>query len=117
MPWVKGQSGNPKGAPRRSDLLAKLIREQTRNGLDLVEFNLRVLRGEETAEVATKTGVVTVGPSIADRHNASRWLADRGWGKAVEHIEIADERAPEVNPTTIAPELLEAELGPTGALQ
>jgi hypothetical protein len=117
VPWVKGQSGNAKGAPRRNDPLARLVREQTKQGLELVEFNLSVLRGEVEVKVATKGGdVVEVGPSVGDRLAASRWLADRGWGKAVERVEISDETAI-VEPAGVATDALEQGLGPEGTIQ
>jgi hypothetical protein len=42
-PFVKGHSGNPGGCPKG---LVRAIREQTRNGEQLVDFMLRVFRGE-----------------------------------------------------------------------
>ena len=71
--FLPGQSGNPGGRPRG---LAALVRAQTNDGKELVNLMLRVLRG--TLAVNGKK------PSISDRMKAAEWLADRGWGKAVE---------------------------------
>lgn len=101
MPWVKGKSGNPKGAPKRSNMLARLIRENTEDGLELVKWSLSVLRDETQP--------------IDARQTERQWLSDRGWGKAVETIVLEDERAtaPEGFPV---PDL-EDGLGPTGVVQ
>lgn len=103
MPWVKGQSGNAKGAPRRSNALARVVRQKTRDGEELVEFALEMLRNEKM--------------DPAHRIDARNWLADRGWGKAVEHIEIAEERLEQDSPTAIATDALAADLGPKGMVQ
>jgi len=46
-----------------------LIRQETRDGVELVEFMLKVLRGEIKAPVKYQM-------------EAARWLAERGFGKA-----------------------------------
>jgi hypothetical protein len=125
MPWVKGQSGNALGRPkgRSQSELARYIRTQTKQGCELVDFALSVLRGTAEIRVAkaienpdgTRTlQAVMVPPPMEDRIDARNWLADRGWGKAVETIElIEDASAGPVD--TLAPELLAAQLGPNGA--
>lgn len=81
MGWGKGTSGNPGGRSKRSAILARLARSHTRDGLDLVEFAVRVLKGEESEA------------TLRDRLDAMRWLADRGWGKSPEPAGDADDAA------------------------
>lgn len=53
--------------------MADHIRRQTHNGREIVEFMLNVMRGENVKYIKTK-----------DRLEAAKFLADRGWGRAVE---------------------------------
>lgn len=80
-PFQKGQSGNPGGRPKG---LASLVREKTSDGVELVEFHLSILR--------------SAGQATADRLKAAQWLADRGFGKAVEEVNLTAENR---NETTI----------------
>jgi len=73
-PWKKGESGNPTG---RAKSFARLIREETREGAELVEFALEVLRNKNKA-------------NIRMRFEAMYWLADRGWGRAVVKIDMEE---------------------------
>jgi hypothetical protein len=66
-PFEKGVSGNPGGRPRG---LVRRIREQTRDGEELVDYMLAVFR-DETA-------------STRDRVAAGTWLADRGFGRPTQ---------------------------------
>lgn len=71
-PFSKGVSGNPGG---RAKSFGNFIREQTNDGKELVELALRLLRKSRKDQT---------------RMEALKWLADRGWGKAVEVLK--DER-------------------------
>jgi hypothetical protein len=73
-PFAKGQSGNPGGRPRG---VVRTIREQTRDGEELVTFMLRVFRGE------------VADAHLRDRLEAATWLCDRGFGKPTQGVELA----------------------------
>jgi hypothetical protein len=102
--WYKpGQSGNPNGftGPLRS--LASQIRQQTGNGSEIAALYLLVMRGEPIKMPGkrikrSKNGrVITstyVRPTLDQRIDAAAWLADRGWGKAKETIELTGEASP-----------------------
>jgi hypothetical protein len=70
-PFLPGQSGNPGGRPK---LLSTLVKEQTQDGAELVEFMVRVLRNKRQ--------------SMRLRMEAAAWLADRGFGKALQQMEL-----------------------------
>ena len=70
--FLPGQSGNPGGRPKG---LARRVRELVGDSGELIlEFMVEVL-GDETARTS-------------DRLEAAKWLADRGFGKAVQAVEI-----------------------------
>jgi hypothetical protein len=72
-PFAPGNSANPGGRPKG---LASLVREQTRDGAELVQFMLSVLRGRKKAP-------------LRSRMEAAAWLADRGFGKALQQMELS----------------------------
>ena len=67
-----------------------MIREQTKDGLELVKLNLKIMRGELTYTRKDADGnPYEVEPSIADRQKAIEYLTERGFGKAIElHAEV-----------------------------
>jgi hypothetical protein len=73
-PFKPGQSGNPLGRPKG---FARVIREQTRNGEELVEFALEVWR--DTSK------------SLKDRWPAFVWLTEYAYGKAPSFAPIENE--------------------------
>lgn len=72
-----GQSGNPRGRPRAATQLARMIRDQTEDGAELVRRVLAIARGLDRAAEDAK--------SI---RWALDWLADRTFGKPQQTIEI-----------------------------
>ena len=70
--FLPGQSGNPGGRPVG---LSGLIRESTNDGAELVEFMLKVFRGE-------------LDDSVRTRADAATWLADRAFGKPAQTANI-----------------------------
>lgn len=73
-PWQPGQSGNPKGRPRKGDALAEAIREHVPPGA-LIAVAIRVIEDPKSA------------PSV--RLQAAQFLAERGYTKPVERHELA----------------------------
>ena len=76
-PFEKGNCANPGGRPKG---LAAFVREQTRDGRELVELMTRFARDEATA--------------TRDRLVAIAWLADRGFGKVAQPIVDDDDGGP-----------------------
>ncbi|MDQ2995447.1 MAG: DUF5681 domain-containing protein [Chloroflexota bacterium] len=71
MPFIKGQSGNPSGRPRKGDALADLISDA-------------MSRDDEIAIV--RQAVFTA--KLGDK-DARQWLFDRKYGKAPQGVEIS----------------------------
>jgi hypothetical protein len=71
-PWLfkPGQTGNAGGRPKG---LAQLVRQETKDGAELVAFMLRILRGRKQP--------------LRYRLEAAAWLADRGFGKVALPLE------------------------------
>jgi hypothetical protein len=103
--WFKpGNVANPYGntAPIRS--FAGHIRRETGYGKEIAAFYLAIMRGEPIKMPAKvirrgprgkKTiGVQYIRPTLDQRIDAAAWLADRGWGKAKETIELTGEATP-----------------------
>jgi hypothetical protein len=78
-PAFIAQQGN-----KRRKTFARYVREQTAQGKELVDFALRLLRGEKVASVLIpQTGeFIDAPPPISERVKAMEWLANRGFGKA-----------------------------------
>jgi hypothetical protein len=77
-----GNCANPGGRPKG---LASMIREQTKDGLELVKLNLQIMRGELKYTRKDADGnPFEVEPTIADRQKAIEYLTDRGFGKAID---------------------------------
>lgn len=75
--FTPGVSGNPSGRPKRDATLAELVRAVTGEGAEIVGFYWDVFTGQHD--------VVT---DARYRMEAAAWLADRGWGKAPQAVEL-----------------------------
>ena len=85
--FVPGQSGNPAGRPRG---LARITRELVADdGRPIAEFWLATMNDP--------------GAKLSERLEASRLLADRGWGKADKGEPTAEEMAPTERSNCSAP--------------
>jgi hypothetical protein len=80
-----GQSGNLSGRPKGAAHLAKLIRDATEQGAELVRRILAVARGEDE-----KLGDPQ---SVRWAHD---WLADRAFGRPQQSIEVTTGDGPPV---------------------
>lgn len=89
MPFDKGQSGNPKGRPRKADQNAGAVaraEKQIRDRLPELIDNMLALAGGVWEEETTPTGVRRVYKNIPDRA-ANQYLIDRIMGKPTERKE------------------------------
>jgi hypothetical protein len=70
--------------------LAAFVRSQSKDGKELVVIMLQIAKGKLKVPVFDNTGVrVDKLPSHSDRMEAVRWLADRGFGKVVDVVDLA----------------------------
>lgn len=97
MPWEKGQSGNPNGAPRRQNRASILAREKVKEAIKVLVDAL----ADDKPEVRLK---------------AASELLSRGYGKPQEYVELSTD--PD-EPFHISHSLTQKLLGmlPTEALQ
>ena len=88
-------NGNPGGRPVKAPKsLAAFVRSQSKDGKELVIIMLQIAKGKLKVPVFDASGVrVDKLPSHSDRMEAVRWLADRGFGKVVDVVDIATSQA------------------------
>lgn len=72
-PFPKGVSGNKSGRPRNP--FGELIRKETKDGKELVDKALSIMRNSDDDDVILKALV---------------FLRDTGWGKPVSTLELKD---------------------------
>ena len=99
-----GQSGNPSGRPKGFN---HLIRDETDDGKELVLLAIKIMRGKMSVR---GFGGMKFRPSVRERLEALKWLADRGWGKAVESIDVKQDMTVSISIGRQAPKLVEGEL-------
>lgn len=73
MPWEKGQSGNPKGRPKKDVFIQELAQAHTEEAIKTLALVMRNGEGRER-----------VAASIA--------LLDRGWGKPAQQQIISGDQ-------------------------
>jgi len=86
-PIKKGEVRNPGGRPKG---LERIIREQTKDGSEIVKVFLSVFNGEVQPDGNL--------PSTKDRMQAAEWLTERGYGKVKDQVELSGDA---VNPVTM----------------
>jgi hypothetical protein len=92
--FTPGVSGNPGGRPKG---LSRRVRELVgENGEAIAEYMHSVMNDERAR--------------TADRLEAAKWLADRGFGKALQALEIDVNRYPVLDLTGVSTEDLDAML-------
>jgi hypothetical protein len=79
--WLPGVSGNPGGRPKG---IASLVREQTADGADLIDFLVKVVHNKRQP--------------MRLRLEACAQLLDRGFGKPLQQMELS---GPGAEPLTI----------------
>lgn len=67
------------------------MRAATAEGKDLVTLYVGVMSGELLVPYLTKAGAVQLPANHHDRMTAAAWLADRGFGKSPEKMELTGE--------------------------
>ena len=75
---------------------AKYIRDSTKDGQELIDLAISIMRGKVMGP-----GTKAINTDWNQKMAAASWLADRGWGKAAQVIEL------EVQPSEATPELQE----------
>ncbi|KKN40166.1 hypothetical protein LCGC14_0735980 [marine sediment metagenome] len=74
--------------------LSQLIRDRTNDGQELVDFVYSIATGKKMG-----AGAKAINADLGLRMTAVAWLADRGWGKAAQVIDL------EISPSTSPEEL------------
>ena len=105
-PYKPGQSGNPSGRPKHqrdaAKQLARYIQEETRDGREILDFLLAVLRWTpaESLKFHVEHGFEAV--ELEHKQWAAAQLLDRGFGRPTQSIDLVAEVAP-ISAADLAP--------------
>ena len=78
-PWEPGQSGNPLGRRAAGASLQSMILCQTSDGAELVDWYVRVWKGQVPGLRHPKY-----------RMEAAHWLSDHGFGKPTQELKVEE---------------------------
>ena len=72
--WEKGQSGNPKGRPKKNHALIDYINQKTTGGKKLIDELYKLAMREDARD--------------RDRMRAIEILLERGFGKSIQPVQV-----------------------------
>ena len=84
------RGGKREGSGRKPNWLTEKCKELVETH-DLMGYLVRIASGKEMEEVATKDGPVRVEIGARDRMHAIEILLGRGFGKAIQGVEVSGE--------------------------
>jgi hypothetical protein len=98
-----GGAGKPPVLPEKRKTLAQRLREATHDGVDIVDYLLRTMRGVD------ENGDPDEGCTNRDRQWALGVILERGWGRPTHPGELAPDNRKLLDPMAQAVQLLQPE--------